>query len=232
MPNLKQLFQEEETAFFVKVALIEALKPNCLTGFIRFRNFKIKVWQSNCIIRTKRKSQNIKIPKMKKLSLLFAFICFGLITSHAQRSAYVNMEQIMEAVPEYKEAQTELEQTAERWRQEITKKYDEIEQMYRDYQAREVLMSDEMRKQKQDEIIKKENQVRDLQKKRFGPEGEMFKKRQSLVKPVQEKVYKAIEKLAKDRNYDFIFTAPDGSTIIYAKADKDVTDDVIKRLGN
>lgn len=169
---------------------------------------------------------------MKKLSLLFAFICFGLITTHAQRSAYVNMEQIMEAVPEYKEAQTELEQTAERWRQEITKKYDEIEQMYRDYQAREVLMSDEMRKQKQDEIIKKENQVRDLQKKRFGPEGEMFKKRQSLVKPVQEKVYKAIEKLAKDRNYDFIFSAPDGSTIIYAKADKDVTDDVIKRLGN
>jgi outer membrane protein len=169
---------------------------------------------------------------MKKLSLLLAFLCLGILSSQAQRAAYVNMDQIMEAVPEYKEAQTELEQTAERWRQEIAKKYDEIEQMYRDYQAREVLMSDEMRKQKQDEIIAKEKQVRDLQKKRFGPEGELFSKRQSLVKPVQEKVYKAIEQLAKDRNYDFIFTAPDGSSIIYAKADKDVTEDVIKRLAD
>ncbi len=162
--------------------------------------------------------------------LLLAFIALGMSSGYAQKIAYVDMDKIMEAVPEYKTAQTELEQTAERWRQEIAKEYENIEQMYRDYQAREVLMSDEMRKQKQDEIINKENKVRELQKKRFGPEGELFKKRQSLVKPIQEKVYKTIEKLAKDRGIDIIFTAPDGSTIIYAEGDKDVTEDVIKRL--
>lgn len=167
---------------------------------------------------------------MKKIALLLAFVLIGIGSTQAQRFAYVDMEKIMEAVPEYKTAQSELEQLAERWRQEIAKEYDKIDQMYRDYQAREVLMSDEMRKQKQDEIIVKEKEVRELQKKRFGPEGELFSKRQSLVKPIQEKVYAAIEKFATDRNYDAIFSAPDGSTIIYAKADKDMTDEIIKAL--
>jgi outer membrane protein len=78
--------------------------------------------------------------------------------------------------------------------------------------------------------LAKEKEVRELQKKRFGPEGELFQKRQSLVKPVQEKVYNAIEKFAGDRNLDFIFTAPEGTTIIYAKADKDMTNEIIKLL--
>lgn len=167
---------------------------------------------------------------MKKIALLLAFALIGMGAAQAQRFAYVDMEKIMEAVPEYKTAQSELEQLAERWRQEIAKEYDKIDQMYRDYQAREVLMSDEMRKQKQDEIIVKEKEVRELQKKRFGPEGELFLKRQSLVKPIQEKVYAAIEKFATDRNYDVIFSSPDGSSIIYAKADKDMTAEIIKAV--
>lgn len=167
---------------------------------------------------------------MKKLALLIAFAILGSFTVNAQRMAYVDMEKIMESVPDYAKAQKELEEIAERWRQEISKEYDKIDQMYRDYQAREVLMSDDTRKQKQDEIVAKEKEVRELQKKRFGPEGELFAKRQSLVKPIQEKVYTAIEKFANDRNFDVIFSAPDGSTIIYAKADKDVTAEVIKSL--
>jgi outer membrane protein len=167
---------------------------------------------------------------MRKLALFIAFAFLGSFTVNAQRMAYVDMEKIMESVPDYAKAQKELEEIAERWRQEISKEYDKIDQMYRYYQAREVLMSDDTRKQKQDEIVAKEKEVRELQKKRFGPEGELFTKRQSLVKPIQEKVYTAIEKFANDRNYDVIFSAPDGSTIIYAKADKDVTADVIKSL--
>ena len=167
---------------------------------------------------------------MRKLALFIAFAFLGSFTVNAQRMAYVDMEKIMESVPDYAKAQKELEEIAERWRQEISKEYDKIDQMYRDYQAREVLMSDDTLKQKQDEIVAKEKEVRELQKKRFGPEGELFTKRQSLVKPIQEKVYTAIEKFANDRNYDVIFSAPDGSTIIYAKADKDVTADVIKSL--
>ena len=172
--------------------------------------------------------QKVKI--MKKLVFVFVLALLSSTAIFAQRMAYVDMEKIMESIPEYAKAQKELEEIAERWRQEISKEYDKIDQMYRDYQAREVLMSDDTRKQKQDEIVAKEKEVRELQKKRFGPEGELFTKRQSLVKPIQEKVYTAIEKFAIERNFDVIFSAPDGSTIIYAKADKDVTADVIKSL--
>lgn len=167
---------------------------------------------------------------MKKIAFLALFAFIGIATVNAQRIAYVDMEKIMESMPDYTVAQKQLEEVAERWRQEISKEYDKIDQMYRDYQAREVLLSDDMRKQKQDEIVAKEKEVRELQKKRFGPEGELFQKRQSLVKPMQEKVFGAIEKFANERNYDMIFSAPDGAVIIYAKADKDVTADIIKSL--
>ncbi|WMX13673.1 MULTISPECIES: OmpH family outer membrane protein [unclassified Aureispira] len=169
---------------------------------------------------------------MKQLSLLVILLMFGLSTqAQYSKVAYVDMEKIMSSVPEYETAQRELEQQAERWRQEIAKEYDQIETMYREYQTREPLLSDEMRKTKQDEIVNKEKAVRSLQKARFGPEGELFKKRQSLVKPIQEKVYNAIQKIAKDRKYDFVFTAPDGATLIFAADDKDLTADVIKSLG-
>lgn len=166
-----------------------------------------------------------------KLSLLIVLMLVAF-NINAQRVAYVDMEKIMSSVKEYEVAQRDLEQQSERWRQEIAKEYDQIETMYREYQVREPLLSDEMRKTKQEEIVNKEKAVRTLQKNRFGPEGELFEKRQSLVKPIQEKIYNAIQKLAKERKYDFIFTAPDGSTIIYADDEKDLTEEVIKRLSN
>ena len=143
---------------------------------------------------------------------------------------FVDMTKVLESVPEYTSAQRELEEIAERWRQEMAKEYDKIDAMYKEYQTREPLMNDEMRKQKQEEIVAKERELRELQKKRFGPDGELFQKRQTLVKPVQEQVYKAIEKYATKMSYDFILTAPDGSTVIYAKGDRDVTNDIIKEL--
>ena len=173
-----------------------------------------------------------KVIDMKYLITSFLLVCTLCTTSYAQRSAYVDLEKILSSMKDYENAQRELEQLAEKWRQEIAKQYEEIEDMYREYQVREPLLSDEMRKNKQDEIVSKEKSVRSLQKARFGPDGELFQKRQSLVKPLQEKVYNEIQKLAKERNYDFIFTAPDGSTIIYAKEDKDLTPEVIKRLAN
>lgn len=169
---------------------------------------------------------------MKKLSLLFIVLMLVTVNLYAQKVGYVDMDKVMNSVKEYETAQRELEQLSERWRQEIAKEYDQIETMYREYQVREPLLSDEMRKTKQEEIVNKEKAVRTLQKNRFGPEGELFTKRQSLVKPIQEKIYNEIQKLAKERKYDFIFSAPDGSTIIYAADDKDMTDDIIKRLAN
>lgn len=167
---------------------------------------------------------------MKKLWMVAFVLLLGASTMQAQRSAYVDMEKIMNAVPEYESAQRQLDQLAERWRQEIAKEYEQIEAMYREYQTREPLMSDEMRKTKQEEIVAKERAVRELNKQRFGAEGELFKKRQSLVKPIQEKVYGTIKKLAQERKYEFIFSAPDGATLIYAEDDKDLTAEVIRRL--
>lgn len=167
---------------------------------------------------------------MKKLWMVALVLLLGASTMQAQRTAYVDMEKIMNAVPEYESAQRQLDQLAERWRQEIAKEYEQIEAMYREYQTREPLMSDEMRKTKQEEIVAKERAVRELNKQRFGAEGELFKKRQSLVKPIQEKVYGTIKKLAEERKYEFIFSAPDGATLIYAEDDKDLTAEVIRRL--
>jgi outer membrane protein len=167
---------------------------------------------------------------MKKLWMVAFVLLLGASTIQAQRTAYVDMEKIMNAVPEYESAQRQLDQQAERWRQEIAKEYEQIESMYREYQTREPLMSDEMRKTKQEEIVAKERAVRELNKQRFGADGELFKKRQSLVKPIQEKVYGAIKKLAQERKYEFIFSAPDGATLIYAEDDKDLTAEVIRRL--
>lgn len=167
---------------------------------------------------------------MKKITLFVLFWMSFLAASTAQRVGFVDMDKVLAAIPEYATAQSELEEQAERWRQEIAKKYEEIDQLYRDYQAREPLMSDEARKEAQDKIMNKEKEARELQKKRFGPEGELFQKRQTLVKPIQEKVYTTIEKYAKERTFDFIFTAPDGSVMLYANPDKDVTNDIIKRV--
>lgn len=164
------------------------------------------------------------------LCFIFALAFTTQVAEAQVRVAYVDIEAVLSANPDYERAQSELEQQAEAWRQEISKEYAKIEQLYRDYQAREVMLSDESKKQKQDEIVAKENAVRDLQKKRFGPEGELFVKRQALVKPIQEKVYQAVKQLAETRNYDFIITAPDGSTVLYAKPDKDLTQEVIKAV--
>ena len=170
---------------------------------------------------------------ISSLCLLVALFCTTqMAQAQFSRIAYVDIEKVLASNPDYERAQSDLEQQSELWRQEISKEYAKIEQMYRDYQAREVMLSEETKKQKQDEIIAKENQVRDLQKKRFGPEGELFQKRQALVKPIQEKVYQAIKQVAEARQFDFILTSPDGGAVLYAKPDKDITNDIIKAVNS
>jgi outer membrane protein len=166
---------------------------------------------------------------MKKLlcSLVLIFCAFGM---NAQRAAYVDMDKLMESVPDYKTAQQKLEQAAEKWRQEIAQERSKLDQMTRAYETKAPLMSDDMRKAKQKEIEDKEKSIRTLQMKRFGPNGELFQKRQSLVKPVQEKVFKAIKQIAEQRRFDFVFSSPDGGSIIYAADKVNITAAVIKKI--
>ena len=168
---------------------------------------------------------------MKKSITLLTAVLFLTLSVTAQRVAIVDINTILESVPDYKEAQRKLDQTAEKWKQEIAQEYGIIEDMYRKYQAEQVLLSESARKQREDEIIEKEKQVRALQNTRFGPEGELFLKRQELVKPVQDKVYSAIEEYAEQRGFDLVLDKSSSTTILFSKAEMDKTNDILQKLG-
>lgn len=163
---------------------------------------------------------------------LLAFSLLGLFTlaGQAQRIAYVDVNKILESIDEYQEAQRELDQLAARWRQEIAQEYDKITSMYNRYQAEQVLLSDEARRQREDEIMQKEKEVRELQKARFGPEGALFERRQDLVRPIQERVYSAIEEYATERGYDFIFDRSGAAGMIFSNPQYDKTEDILRAL--
>lgn len=167
---------------------------------------------------------------MKKFLLSAALSLVTLFTLSAQRIAYVDVNRILESIDEYTESQRELDQLAGRWREEIAQEYDQIKSMYNRYQAEQVLLSDEARRQKEDEILEKEKSVRELQKARFGPEGALFKRRQELVRPVQDRVFAAISEYADDRGYDFIFDQSGSAGMIFANPEYDKTDDIINKL--
>ena len=153
---------------------------------------------------------------MKKITLL-AFLVLASLSMSAQRFIYVDTDYILDKIPEYKKAQEELDAIAQQWKEEISKKYAEIDRLYKEFQAEQYLMDSETRKKKEDEIVQKEKEAKDFQKKKFGYQGELFEKRQELVKPIQDRVYEAIKSLAEERNYDFVLDkASSGASILYA----------------
>ncbi|MEO6720130.1 MAG: OmpH family outer membrane protein [Ferruginibacter sp.] len=167
---------------------------------------------------------------MKKLFIISFFIMVAF-TSNAQRYAVIDSRYILEKLPEYKESQTKLDQFSNQWQSEIEKKQADLDRMYKDYDAEQVMLTDELKKKRQDELYNREKEVRDLQKKRFGFEGDLFRKRQELIKPIQDKVYLAIQKLAVEKSYDFILDKSEGITVIFADPKLDRSDEVLKFLG-
>lgn len=163
-------------------------------------------------------------------------ICSLLFTTWAVqaqqgRYAIIDTKYILDKMPEYKEAQKKLDDLAASWQMEIDQKQAELDKMYRDFEAEQVMLSDDLRKKREDQLFVKEKELRDLQRKRFGFEGDLFKKRQELVKPVQDKVYNAVQKLAVQRSYDFILDKSEGITIIFADPKLDKSEDVLRELG-
>jgi outer membrane protein len=167
---------------------------------------------------------------MKKLFLL-ATCYFVLTATTAQRYCVIDSKYILEKVPQYKEAQERLDQFSIQWQQEIDQKQTAVDKMLKDFDAEAVMLSDELKKKREDEIYNKEKELRDLQKKRFGFEGDLFKKRQELIKPIQDRVYNAVQKLAVDKQYDFILDKSEGITVIFADPKLDRSDDVLRNLG-
>lgn len=167
---------------------------------------------------------------MKKIALFAAIVLFASV-SFAQRFAYIDSDYIMENIPEYKAAEQELERISIAWQTEIEQKFSEIDRMYREYQAEAPLLPEEMRRQREQTIIERERLAKELQMQRFGREGDLFKKRQELVKPIQDKVFEAIEEIATRGNYAVIFDKSGGITMIFTDVRYDLSDEVLQRLG-
>ena len=168
---------------------------------------------------------------MKKFLLIACCLFVISFASYAQRYAVIDSKYILEKLPEYKDAQGKLDETSAQWQQEIDKKQADLDRMYKDYDAEQVMLSDELKKKREDELYNRDKELRDLQRKRFGFEGDLFKKRQELIKPIQDKVYTAIQKLAVEKSYDFILDKSEGITVIFADPKLDRSDDVLKYLG-
>ena len=168
---------------------------------------------------------------MKKIALLALLVCFGALASQAQRIVIVDTKYILGKMPEYTDAQKKLDQTSQQWQKEIDDKQEALNKMYKDYEAEQVMLSEDLKKKREDELFNREKEVRDLQRKRFGFEGDLFKKRQELVKPIQDKVYNAIQKMAFNRLYDIILDKSEGITVIFADPKLDKSEDILKELG-
>jgi len=167
---------------------------------------------------------------MKKI-IITVFLFFALVAAHAQKFAYVDSQYILDNLPEYTEAQAQLDEISAQWQKEIETKFAEIDKMYQDYQAQAVLLPEDMKKKKEQEIVDKEKEAKNLQRQRFGQDGDLMKKRQELVKPVQEKVYNAIQEIATNNNYAVIFDKAGALTILFSNPKYDISDEVLDNLG-
>ncbi|HEY9178943.1 MAG TPA: OmpH family outer membrane protein [Flavipsychrobacter sp.] len=168
---------------------------------------------------------------MKRIVL--SIVCLLLVTfaANAQRYCVIDSKYILDKMVEYKDAQTRIDKLSEDWQKDIDNRMQEVDRMYKAYQAERAMLSEEMRKKREDEIIAKEKAVKDLQKQRFGYEGELFRERQKLIKPVQDKVFNAVQKYATSRAYDMVLDKAGGVTLFYADPKIDKSDDILKILG-
>ncbi len=168
---------------------------------------------------------------MKKLSITLLFLLFVSVSAFAQRFAYVDSEYILKHIPEYNSAQKQLDALSNQWQKDVDAKFADIEKMYKAYQSDQVLLTDDMRKRRESEIIEKEKEAKEFQRVKFGFEGELFQQRSRLIKPIQEKVSKAVQAIADDQQLDMIFDKNSEVTLLYANPRLDKSNDVITRLG-
>jgi outer membrane protein len=168
---------------------------------------------------------------MKKFLLIAVTFMFFAVGSYAQRYAIIDTKYILGKMPDYTDADKKLQAVSDQWQKEIDQKQAELDKMYKDYDAEQFMLSDDLKKKREDELFNKEKELRDLQKKRFGYQGDLFKEREKLVKPLQDKVYNAVQKIAVARGYDFILDKSEGITVIFADPKLDKSDDILKELG-
>jgi outer membrane protein len=168
---------------------------------------------------------------MKKLLLLFIITNVILTTTFAQKFAYVDTDYILNKIPEFKQAQDKLDNFSADWQAEIESKYASVEKMYRAYQQEKVLLTDNMKSKREEAIITKETAAKNLQQKYFGPEGQLFTKRQELITPIQDKIQNAIKELAKANKYQIIFDSASDLIMLHKDNNLDQSDKVLDLMG-
>ncbi len=168
---------------------------------------------------------------MKKFIITLCVIAATACGMSAQKFALVDMQYILRNVPAYEMANEQLNQVSQRWEKEVTNLSKEAETMYKNYEADMVFLTDDQKKKREEEIVAKENEAKDLRYKYFGPEGELYKKRQSLMKPIQEDVYNAVKAVAEEKGYQTIFDRASSQSIVFASPRIDVSNEVLAKLG-
>lgn len=166
-----------------------------------------------------------------KMMLLFVALCSTVIMTAQTKLGYVDTDYILKNIPAYQSAQAQLDRIAADWQKEIETVYAQIDKMYKDFQAEKVLLTEEMKTKRENDIITKEKEAKDLQKKYFGKEGDLFKKRQELIKPIQDEVFNAVKELSVEGSYAIIFDTAGNLNMLYTDPKLDKSDEVLKKLG-
>lgn len=168
---------------------------------------------------------------MKKIWFAALLLLGATAVAFGQKYAYVDTRYILSNVPEFEAAQQQIDELAIEWQKEIEEKFAEIDALYKRYQNEAPLLTQDMKNRRENEIVQKEKEAKELQKKRFGNDGDLFKRREELIRPIQDKIYNAIEKKAKQRSYVFVFDRSDNANLLYADPKNDISNDVLKDMG-
>jgi outer membrane protein len=168
---------------------------------------------------------------MKKLIVVTVLVLAATLSGAAQKFAFVDSEYIRNNIPAFTAAQQQLDKLSQDWEKEVADGYAAVEQMYKDYQAEVVLLAQDQKRKREEAIIAREKEVKELQNKYFGMEGELYKKREELVKPIQDEILKAIKELSVEGSYAVIFDTSSGTNILFANPRYDLSDQVLKKLG-
>jgi len=174
---------------------------------------------------------NVTKQSMKKIVGVIVLSIVASSAAFAQRFAYVDTEYILKHIPEYLAAQKQLDALSVQWQEEVDNRFADIEKLYKAYQEDQVLLSEEMRRKREDEIVLKEREAKEFQRQKFGFEGDLFKERVKLIQPIQDRVAQAIQAIANDQSLDIVLDKGSEVTFLYANPKLDKSNDVISRLG-
>lgn len=168
---------------------------------------------------------------MKKNLLITALLCLVGLTANAQKFALIDMEYILKNIPAYERANEQLNQISKKWQSEVEAIALEAQTLYKNYQSEAVFLSEEQKTKKEEEIVGKEKEAQELKRKYFGPEGELYKKRESLMAPIQDEIYTAVKEISDTKGYTVVVDRASAASIIYASPKIDISNEVLAKLG-